>query len=190
MPTTFAPPAEPIGQVLTPDEYDALPENPRRELVDGVVHMMATPTPWHQGAAHALRNALRRLRPAELRVNGEVEIRLGDELRRNPDVLVVRAAGFDLRKPRVHPAQVVLAVEVVSHGSETTDRDVKPREYAAAGIEHYWRVEIDQEVEVNTFRLGDRATYVQTGVFRGDDIVTAPGLAWARFTVSELNDEG
>lgn len=98
--------------------------------------------------------------------------------------------GFDADTPRVLPSQVVLAVEVVSRGSESTDRDVKPREYAAAGIEHYWRVEIDPEIVVNTFRLGDRATYVQTGVFSGDDVVAAPGLSWARLAVSELADEG
>jgi hypothetical protein len=40
---TVTPTLEPIGQVLTPEEYDALPENSLREFVDGVVHVMATP---------------------------------------------------------------------------------------------------------------------------------------------------
>jgi Uma2 family endonuclease len=64
IPPTF----EPIGQVLTPEEYDALPENSRRELVDGVVHVMATPTPWHQQITIALFNALARLAPVSNRV--------------------------------------------------------------------------------------------------------------------------
>jgi Uma2 family endonuclease len=36
---------------------------------------------------------------------------------------------------------VLLVVEVVSPGSETTDRIVKADQYARAGIPFYWRVE-------------------------------------------------
>jgi Uma2 family endonuclease len=36
---------------------------------------------------------------------------------------------------------VLLVVEVVSPGSETTDRIVKADQYARAGIQFYWRIE-------------------------------------------------
>ena len=36
---------------------------------------------------------------------------------------------------------MLLVVEVVSPGSETTDRIVKADQYAKAGIQFYWRVE-------------------------------------------------
>jgi Uma2 family endonuclease len=186
---TVSPTLEPIGQVLTPEEYDALPPNSRRELVDGVVRLMATPTPFHQDVANALRNALSLHRPPELRVTGEVEIRLAAGLRRNPDVVVVRAVGYDRRVPRVHPTQVVLAVEVVSPGSESTDREVKPHEYALAGIPHMWRVETDPEIEVHTFRLGDRASYFETGRFASGDVIDAQGIRWAKIAVSALAEE-
>ncbi len=41
------------------------------------------------------------------------------------------------------PADVVLAIEVVSPSTKTTDRFAKPGEYAAAGIPCYWRIERD-----------------------------------------------
>ena len=185
MTVTVTPSLEPFGQVLTAEEYDALPENSLRELVDGVIQMMATPTPYHQDVANALRNALSELRPDDVRVTGEVEIRLSAPLRRNPDALVVQARGYDRRVPRLQPTQVLLAVEVVSPGSESTDREVKPREYAAAGIEHFWRVETEPRLVVHTFRRGDHG-YVETGVFTAGDVVSAPGLAWAAVRVEDL----
>ncbi|MDX6350050.1 MAG: hypothetical protein QOF84_4840 [Streptomyces sp.] len=39
------------------------------------------------------------------------------------------------------PEHVLLVVEVVSPGSETTDRIVKVDQYAKAGIAFYWRIE-------------------------------------------------
>jgi Uma2 family endonuclease len=189
--SAIAPSFEPIGRVLTADEYDALPENPQRELVDGVIHVMATPTPWHQDVKIALINALRSAVPSTLRVTSEIEVRLDDLHRRNPDVLVVRAEGFNRRVPFLLPEQVVLAIEVVSPGSESTDRLVKPVEYARAGIAHYWRVETTDpySVDIHTYRLGDGPTFSHSGSFTGDQTMCAPGLEWAEFAVNELVDE-
>ena len=47
-------------------------------------------------------------------------------------------------------SEVVLAVEIVSPGSERTDHTVKPLEYADAGIPHYWVVDLGEP--------GDRIT--------------------------------
>jgi Uma2 family endonuclease len=185
---TVTPTLEPIGQVLTPEEYDALPENPRREFVDGVVHMMATPSLWHQTIAFGLRVALNQMKPADLKVTAEVEVCLRRDLRRNPDVMVVKAGGYERLATRVQSDQVVMAGEVVSPGSESTDRVLKPIEYAKAGIPHFWRVEIDPEIVVNTYRLSDSGEYVQTGVFTKGDTVSAPGLTWARVAVSALGE--
>jgi hypothetical protein len=69
---------------------------------------------------------------------------------------------------------VVLAIEVVGTGSQTADRYEKPSQYAQVGIEHYWRMETDPDLVVSSFRLGDQARYVPTGVFKIGDIVNAP----------------
>lgn len=61
---------------------------------------------------------------------------------RSPDILVLRQPA-----PAVvwhDAANTVLAVEIVSPGSETLDRVVKPAEYARAGVPHFWRVERDR----------------------------------------------
>jgi len=41
----------------------------------------------------------------------------------------------------MRPENILLVAEVVSPGSETTDRVFKPEQYAQAGIEFYWRIE-------------------------------------------------
>jgi Uma2 family endonuclease len=58
---------------------------------------------------------------------------------RRPDVVVYRADTIDVTPTR--PEHVLLVVEVVSPGSETTDRIVKVDQYAKTGILFYWRVE-------------------------------------------------
>jgi len=189
--TTLAVPVlDAIGRLLTPAEYDALPANPRREFVDGLVRMMATPIFGHQFVSHALRRALDDQCPKDLLVTGEIEVRLADLQRRVPDVLVVRAAGVTWRTSRVLPDQVVLAVEIVSPGSESTDRVDKPIEYARAGIRHFWRIEVESSVVVHAFRLGSGRAYVQAGVFRVGDTITVSGLDWVSVPVNDLTGEG
>ena len=175
-----------LARVWTPDEWDLAPDTSGLELIDGVVHAMAAATPRHEYVKTELRNVLKRLVPAELAVTTEIEIRLGDSHRRKPDVLVVFAEGYDLDRPVLRPEQVLLAVEVVSPGSETTDRRHKHVEYADAGIAHYWRLETRPAVEVHTFRLGETGAYLETGLFRPGDRVDDPTLTWAGFVVDEL----
>ncbi|MGH9064573.1 MAG: Uma2 family endonuclease, partial [Acidimicrobiales bacterium] len=58
------------------------------------------------------------------------------------------------------PGVVALVVEIVSPGSRTTDRLTKPAIYARAGIEFYWRVELDEGPTIVAHRL-HRGAYVE-----------------------------
>jgi Uma2 family endonuclease len=69
------------------------------------------------------------------------------------------------------PEIIALAVEIVSKGSERTDRWHKPLEYAAAGIQRFWRVELDDSVI--QFELDD-ATYTQVGEIALDALLAGP----------------
>src|SRR2546421_2872402 len=149
---------EPV--VLTAQQYDALPPNNRMELVDGVVTLMTPATRRHQIVVQKLRAALESGCPDELKIVWEQEVRLADLLRRNPDVMTVQATADDLDIYSYAPSDVGLAVEVVSPHTQVTDRLHKPAEYAAAGIEHYWRVETLPQVAVHTYRLADSGSYL------------------------------
>jgi hypothetical protein len=66
------------------------------------------------------------------------------------------------------PDVVALALEIVSKGSERTDRWLKPVEYAEAGIVRFWRVEPDDTVV--QFRL-DGKRYVEHRTIALDDLL-------------------
>lgn len=176
--------SEPKAIVLSAEEYDALPPNSRVELVDGVVHVMATPARRHQDVVDELRLALKTTRPSELIVVREQEVRLSPLLRRNPDLMLVTVD--DPERSRYEVDEVALAVEVVSPGTETVDRKHKPAEYASAGIPHYWRVETTPDLVLHTFQLGETGSYLETGIFRSGDTTAVPGLPWAKIVVDDL----
>ena len=179
--------SEPIGQILTAEEYDALPENWRRELVDGVIRMMASPNSQLQFIARELCHLLDRAGRPRYRAIHNVEIRLADDLRRNPDVFVVPAHLYDGERCRYLPHEVLLAVEVVSRGSERTDRLEKPVEYAEAGIPFYWRIEPKPTLTVHAYRMGSRR-YAPAGRFGLGQQVQVEGLEWAAVPVADLAD--
>lgn len=100
----------------------------------------------------------------------DVDLRLQDVplTNRMPDVIVYRSSAIDVTPTR--PSHVLLVVEVVSPGSETTDRVVKAQQYAAAGIQFYWRVEMAAEATpvLHTHVLDPAAgAYRSTGAHTG-----------------------
>jgi Uma2 family endonuclease len=175
---------EPV--VVTPEQYEELPETSRIELVDGVVHVMTPALRRHQKAVDALNRVLSAKCPEDLVVVREQEVRMDELLRRNPDIMVVNADADDLDVYGYQPADVLLAIEVVGPHSRTVDRIHKLGEYASAKIEHYWYVELIPRYVVRTHRLGDHGRYQLTGEFTGDQTVAAAGVEWADFTVDEI----
>jgi Uma2 family endonuclease len=82
---------------------------------------------------------------------------------RRPDVVVYRAAA--IHETPARPGNVLLLVEVVSPGSETTDRVVKLDQYAKAGIRFHWRVEqaVGQVPIVHTYVLDAASRSYEAG---------------------------
>jgi Uma2 family endonuclease len=199
--------------VLTPEEYDALPEDRQLELVggvvyrggpvvifrendlplegrcwelvDGFIHGLGRPTSRHQRVVFRLMQAFDRLKPDNLLAIHDLELRMREDLSRVPDVLVVQARAYDDDQYWYAPDETVL-VEVASPHTRLVDRVHKPAEYAQAGVQNYWYIETSPAVEVHTFQLGPPGSYIFTGKFLEGDVVAAPGLSWAKVAVSDL----
>lgn len=165
----------PAGEWTT-DDLDDLPDDgSRRELLDGALLMSPSPSRLHQTIAGRLMVALEAGCPAQWDVTQAVEIRISRKRAFIPDVLVTRLEAAVHNPSWYFPEDVVLAVEIVSPGSMSMDRWLKPRAYAEVGIPFYWRVETEGGLTVYAHKLdASSATYEETDVFTKDLIVTEP----------------
>ncbi|QYN33090.1 Uma2 family endonuclease [Pseudonocardia sp. DSM 110487] len=171
-------------RLLTVAEFAALPENGdvTCELQEGALVISPSPFPEHQRSMRRLLRIIEDQLPDTLEVLPEVDIdlQLVEPSRpgfvRCPDLVVVPTAAIDRREREggLLPAdEVVLAVEIVSVGSERTDRTIKHGEYADAGIPHYWIVDIDSRSTLTACHRAGEFGYVDapavTGVFTAEE---------------------
>ena len=144
--------------LISLDEWDAMPEDKNLELVDGVLHVVAAAIPSHQMAQNRLAYWLDEQLPPSLVAYDDVDVTIDSSNRptvRKPDITVVTAEAADRYPKRFDVEDVVLAVEIVSPGSERADRVTKPTLYAKAGIAHYWLVELGTPISLTAFELVD-----------------------------------
>lgn len=147
------------------------------EIVDGMVLVSPGASKRYNRLARLLANALDAAAGPDWNADTDFDVRLQDVPlnNRRPDVTVYRAETIDITPTR--PEHVLLVVEVVSPGSETTDRIVKVDQYARAGIQFYWRVEhaATGAPLIYTYILDPAAGRYRDGdVFTGIVKVTAP----------------
>ncbi|WUH91643.1 Uma2 family endonuclease [Streptomyces sp. NBC_00433] len=152
---------------------------PHTQLIDGSLVFVSPQRKFHTLAIDLLVYALRSTLPENLRVRREMAVVLSRRTVPEPDLVIVDAeADGDLLTTRYEAKDVVLAVEVVSPESESRDRDTKPHKYAAAGIPHFWRVEMAGETArpvVYVYELDPASkAYALTGIHRDLLKVTVP----------------
>ncbi|MFD7166881.1 Uma2 family endonuclease [Streptomyces violascens] len=132
-----------MHEQITAEQYDSWSEEQCAgiEIVDGMVVVSPSASKRHNRLARILANALEAAAGPDWNADTDVDVRLQDVplTNRRPDVVVYRADTIDVTPTR--PEHVLLVVEVVSPGSETTDRIVKVDQYARSGIAFYWRIE-------------------------------------------------
>jgi len=157
----------------TVDDLFTLPDlPPHTEVIDGSLVFVSPKRRFHAKMIELLMNGLRRTLPDDLKVEREMTVVLDRRNGPEPDLSIVRAEAVfeDLEQTRFQAVDVVLAIEVVSPDSEARDRDTRPRKYAAAGIPHFWLVEMagtGKHPVVRTYEL-DPVTkaYALTGTRR------------------------
>ena len=143
--------------LLTLHEWTALPpdSNHHVELVDGALLVTPRPAALQQRAMTRLATSIEDQLPSGLCTVADAEVvitpaDLDDATDsiipatvRVPDVVVVASALLADNPARLPAAEILLAVEIISPGTRTTDRVTKLVEYADAGISAYWLIDLD-----------------------------------------------
>lgn len=123
-------------------DYEALPDEPRCELIYGSLFVSPSPSPLHQTLLLILSYALRESsRQAGGRVLvAPLDVFLSDHSVVQPDILYFCAERRGSVRRRVEEAPD-LVVEILSPGTARRDRGEKLRLYAEAGVREYWLVD-------------------------------------------------
>ena len=164
----------------TVEDYMALGEEVRAELIDGEIYVSAAPLEPHQAAVTALVVALDR----HVRTGAggklfcapfDVHLPTGDVVQ--PDLLWISPARVGIVRGWVYGAPD-LVVEILSPSHPERDRIVKRGLYARCGVREYWIVDpAGRGVEVFVLRDG---TFAPAGWFTRETRIVSevlPGLA-------------
>lgn len=134
-------PPEGLGPYRRAD-YDALPDERRCELILGRLYVTASPTPRHQMVALYLWRHLESIAEAAggFACSAPLDVVLANHSVVQPDGIYVTAERLGIVGARVEGAPD-LVIEVVSPGSERSDRGEKLALYARTGIREYWLID-------------------------------------------------
>ncbi len=133
----------------TLEDYYAMPDERRVELIDGVIYDMSSPTNIHQLIASEIREQLR----SYIRKKGgncipimapaDVQLDCDDRTMVQPDVFVVCDKDKIIKRCTYGVPDFI--VEILSPSTRKKDVKIKLRKYIAAGVREYWIVDPDQK---------------------------------------------
>ena len=152
MPPALQPPPE----IITLEQYEALPENRRVEVFDGVVYDMASPSQIHQTLSMELSNILYnyiKSKKGSCQVfSAPFDVKLSDKPLTivQPDIMVI-CDKDKLDGKRCNGAPDFI-IEIVSPGNQSDDYIRKAYYYKNYGVREYWIVDPKRRmVTVNYF---------------------------------------
>ena len=162
----------------TVEDYYALPDEQRAELIDGVLYDMASPETLHQmvgGYIYARflefisknkGNCIPLIAPLDVQLDCDNKTIV------EPDVMIV-CDRDKLYKNRIYGAPDFI-LEVLSKSTRRRDMVIKLQKYANAGVKEYWIVDPDKnQVMVYEFDKDDVSAYsfsdeISVGIYDGD----------------------
>lgn len=163
----------------TLEDYYALPEDRRAELIDGVIYDMSSPTNPHQmiqlDIGHQLTNYIDSkqgpcipfIAPADVQLDAD------DRTMVQPDVFVVCDRSKITRAHLVGAPDLIM--EILSPSTWKKDAYLKLKKYALAGVREYWLIDpdrlkimvynLEQDILAQLYTFSDQ---VPVAIFNGE----------------------
>ena len=129
----------------TVEDYYALPDDERYELIDGVLYSMSSPTSIHQVIAGKIYNKLENFVDKKkgkcVPIISPIDVQLDCDNKTmvQPDVVVI-CDRDKFQKGIVYGAPEFI-VEVLSPSTKKKDKTLKVHKYLNAGVQEYWMVD-------------------------------------------------
>ena len=170
----------------TVDDFMALGDQVRAELIAGEIYMSPSPSSQHQSIAGnlyvALRSAARRARGEAVFIAPlDVHLPSGDIVQ--PDVMFVSAQRRGIVQEWIRGAPDLL-IEIVSPSHAERDRIVKRELYARNRVPEYWLV--DGTTRTLERFVDDAGTYTAAGYYREGDTLETPLLPALQLPIVEI----
>ena len=131
----------------TLEDYYAIPEERRVELIDGTIYDMGSPSMIHQILCGEISRILREFilekkgQCIVLQAPADVQLDCDDRTMLQPDIFVVCDRGKLFRSHLYGTPDLV--IEVLSGATRKKDMGIKLGKYANAGVREYWLVDPD-----------------------------------------------
>ena len=157
----------------TTEDYFALPEDKRAELIDGVFYDMATPSIIHQlvgGEIYtAIKDYIKKKKGLCIPAMSPISVQLDCDNKTmvEPDVIVV--CDRDKLQQQVVYGAPDFVVEILSPSTKKKDRTIKLNKYMSAGVREYWIVDPDKK-HVIVYLADDEIGYT-IDVYPFDDCI-------------------
>lgn len=131
----------------TLEDYYALPEERRAELIDGMIYDMSAPSPLHQQLIMEISVQLHAFissQKGSCKVSmapTDVQLDCDDKTMVQPDILVMCRRENILRTHMYGAPDLI--IEILSPSTRRKDMNLKHGKYAAAGVREYWMIDPD-----------------------------------------------
>ena len=170
------------------EDFIALPDDDRRELLDGQLVEMDVPNEAHEWVVAMLAHRLQGWAMANqigIVFASGYKVRIRRDRGFMPDVQLFRAGGRPLQHAGLESGAPDLAVEVISPTSGRYDRVYKLQGYAAIGVPEYWIVDAERET-LERLVLDANGTYRIADALAGDDVLRPASMPGLEIPLAEL----
>jgi len=170
------------------EDFIGLPDDDRRELLDGRLVEMDVPNEAHEWVVamlvHRLQGWAMSNQVGIVFASG-YKVRIRRDRGFMPDVQLFRAGGRPLQHAGLESGAPDLAVEVISPSSGRYDRVHKLQGYAAIGVPEYWIVDPERQT-LERLELDESGAYRIADALEGDATLEPASMPGFTLPLGEL----